>query len=216
MKLYGFWRSLAAYRVRVALGLKGLPYVEESVDLLAGGQHDPAYLSVNPQGAVPALVLDDGTIITQSMAIMEYLDETCPEPCPLLPKDAAGRARVRSLSHLAVSDAHPLVVPRVRKYLSKNLGLAENATSQWLNHWSDQCLRTFEQRLSAEHPDGQFCHGKSVSMADIVLASQVIGATVFFGCQLSDYPHVERVYGRLSQMETFVRAHPSRQVGAPA
>jgi maleylacetoacetate isomerase len=216
MKLYGFWRSLAAYRVRVALKLKGLTYTEESVDLLAGAQHAPAFLAINAQGAVPALLLDDGSVLTQSMAIMEYIDEAWPETNALLPSDRHGRSRVRSLCHLAVSDAHPLVVPRIRKYLAKDLALAESAVNQWLKHWSDQCLQTFDRRLGEDRPGARFCHGEQVSMADIVLASQVIGAVDFFGCQLSDYPQVQNIYNRLNQMDAFTSAHPNLQPGAPA
>lgn len=216
MKLYGFWRSLAAYRVRVALNLKRLPYVEESVNLLGGAQHDPAYLAVNPQGAVPALVLEDGTILTQSMAIMEYLDERWPQPNALLPTDAPGRARVRSLAHLVVSDSHPLVVPRIRHFLNKELALGDEKTMQWLKHWSHQSLRLINARLLADKTSGRFCHGDAVSMADIALASQVIGSTEFFGCQLGDYPAVQSVYESLRVLDAFARAHPLAQAGAPA
>jgi maleylacetoacetate isomerase len=216
MKLYGFWRSLAAYRVRVALKLKGLTYAEESVDLLGGAQHAPSFRAINTQGAVPALLLDDGSVLTQSMAIMEYIDETWPEPNALLPVDRQGRSRVRSLCQLAVSDAHPLVVPRVRKYLAKDLALPESTVNQWLMHWSDQCLQTFDRRLGAESPGANFCHGEQVSMADIVLASQVIGAVDFFGCQLNDYPQVQNIYNRLSQLDAFASAHPNLQAGSPA
>lgn len=216
MKMYGFWRSLAAYRVRVALKLKGLDCPEEPVNLLAGAQHDPAYLTINPQGAVPALVLDDGVILTQSMAIMEYLDEQWPKPNPLMPVDPQGRARVRSLCHLSISDAHPLAVPRIRKYLSVDLALGEEGTAKWLKHWSDVCLRTFEKRLSSEPETGRYCHGDTLSMADIALASQVIGSTVYFGCSLAHYPVVQAHYEDLAKHDAFASSHPLRQAGAPA
>jgi maleylacetoacetate isomerase len=216
MKMYGFWRSLAAYRVRVALKLKGLSYSEEAVNLLAGEQHDPAYLKVNPQGAVPALVLDDGTILSQSMAILEYLEETHPQQYPLLPTDAKGRARVRSLCHLAVSDSHPLLVPRIRSYLSKDLALGDAVTAKWLNHWSDKSLAVFNERLSRESQTGRYCHGDSVTIADICLASQVVGATGFFGCSLEPYPKVRAVYEALSHIDAFEAALPKNQPGAPS
>ncbi|MFZ9813154.1 MAG: glutathione S-transferase N-terminal domain-containing protein, partial [Burkholderiaceae bacterium] len=155
MKMYGFWRSLAAYRVRVALKLKGIDYEEEGVNLLAGEQHDPAYLKINPQGAVPALILDDGTILSQSMAILEWLEETYPQQNPLLPASPNDRARVRSLCHIAVSDSHPLVVPRIRSYLSKDLALGDATTAKWLNHWSDRSLAIFNDRLSQESQTGR-------------------------------------------------------------
>ena len=216
MKMYGFWRSLAAYRVRVALKLKNVSFTEEPVNLLAGEQHDPAYLKINPQGAVPALMLDDGTVLSQSMAIMEYLDETYPAPFPLLPADPLGKCRVRSLCHIAVSDGHPLVVPRIRSYLGKNLALGDERTAQWLNHWSDKCLSAFDARLSQEPGAGRFCHGDVVSMADIALASQVIGATEFFACKLSSYPRVQAIFEALSHIEAFDKSHPKLQAGAPA
>ncbi|HCO57741.1 MAG TPA: maleylacetoacetate isomerase, partial [Burkholderiales bacterium] len=162
-----------------------------------GEQHDPAYLKVNPQGTVPALVLDNGTILSQSMAILEFLDETYPDICPLLPVDAPGKARVRSLSHIAVSDSHPLVVPRIRSYLSKDLGLGDEATAKWLNHWSAQSLKVFNERLEKEPQTGIYCHGDQPGMADIALASQVIGATGFFGCNLASYPKVQSIFEEL-------------------
>ena len=215
MKMYGFWRSLAAYRVRVALKMKKVGFSEEPVNLLGGEQHDPAYLKVNPQGTVPALVLDNGTILSQSMAILEFLDETYPDICPLLPVDAPGKARVRSLSHIAVSDSHPLVVPRIRSYLSKDLGLGDEATAKWLNHWSAQSLKVFNERLEKEPQTGIYCHGDQPGMADIALASQVIGATGFFGCNLASYPKVQSIFEELCKIGAFESSLPKHQPGAP-
>jgi len=216
MKMYGFWRSLAAYRVRVALKLKGLAYSEEVVNLLAGEQHDPTYLKINPQGTVPAIILDDGTVLSQSMAILEYLEDTYANPYPLLPSDAKGRARVRSLCHLAVSDSHPLLVPRIRSYLSKDLALGDTVTAKWLNHWSDRSLAVFNERLSQEPQTGKYCHGDSVTFADICLASQVVGAVGFFGCSLEAYPRVRAVYEELNQIHAFEASLPKNQPGAPS
>jgi maleylacetoacetate isomerase len=215
MKMYGFWRSLAAYRVRVALKMKKVGFSEEPVNLLGGEQHDPAYLKINPQGTVPALVLDNGTILSQSMAILEFLDETYPDICPLLPVDAPGKARVRSLSHIAVSDSHPLVVPRIRSYLSKDLGLGDEATAKWLNHWSAQSLKVFNERLEKEPQTGIYCHGDQPGMADIALASQVIGATGFFGCNLASYPKVQSIFEELCKIEAFESSLPKHQPGTP-
>src|ERR1700704_5773125 len=132
MKLYGFWRSLATYRVRVAMALKGVKAEEISIDLLKGKQNTDDYLAVNPQGVVPALVLDEGgSPLFQSLAILEYLDETHPQP-PLLPKDPRGRARVRGLALIAAADGHPLVVPRIRSYLEKELKIDEAGRNKWL------------------------------------------------------------------------------------
>src|SRR5919205_2624212 len=140
MKLYGFWRSLATYRVRVAMALKGLKAEEISIDLLKGKQNTDDYLAVNPQGVVPALILDEGgPPLFQSLAILEYLEETKPQPA-LLPKDPRGRARVRGLSLIAAADGHPLVVPRIRAYMEKELKLDEAARNKWLAHWTPKAL----------------------------------------------------------------------------
>ena len=214
MKLYGFWRSLATYRVRVAMSLKGVNADEESIDLLKGGQHSAEYKAVNPQGVVPALILDDGgTPLFQSLAILEYLDETHPQP-PLLPKDARGRARVRGLSLIAAADGHPLVVPRVRSYLEKEMRQDEAARNRWLAHWTMRALEAIEGHLKNESETGRFCHGDQVTMADICLASQAIGALAYFSCDTSGVPTVMRIYSQLMEMDAFSRAHPLKQQGA--
>jgi maleylacetoacetate isomerase/maleylpyruvate isomerase len=175
MKLYGFWRSLATYRVKVALALKGLQVEEVSIDLLKGKQHEQDYLKVNPQAVVPALILEDGgPPLFQSLAILEYLEETKPQP-PLLPKDPRGRARVRGLALIAAADGHPLVVPRIRNYLEKELNVSEEKRNRWLAHWSLKALEAIESHLKNEPATGKFCHGDTLSMADICLAGQVIG-----------------------------------------
>src|SRR5260221_2213334 len=132
MKLYGFWRSLATYRVRAALALKGIQAEQVSINLLEGKQHSAEYKALNPQSVVPALVVDGGSPLFQSMAILEYLEETHPNP-PLLPKDARGRARVRGLAQIVVSDGHPLVVPRIPGYLEKEMLQDEPARNKWLS-----------------------------------------------------------------------------------
>lgn len=214
MKLYGFWRSLATYRVKVALALKGLKADEISIDLLKGEQHGEDYRGVNPQAVVPVLVLDDGgPPLFQSMAILEYLEETRPQP-PLLPKDARGRARVRGLALIAVADGHPLVVPRIRSYLEKELGLDEPARNRWLAHWSLKALEAIEAHLMAESETGRFCHGDAPTLADICLAGQVIGATAYFKCDLSGVPAVRRVYDECMKLDGFSRFHPMKQPGA--
>jgi maleylacetoacetate isomerase len=216
MKLYGFWRSLATYRVKVALGLKGLNVEEMSIDLLKGEQHGEDYRSVNPQAVVPVLVLDDGgPPLFQSMAILEYLEETKPQP-PLLPKDPRGRARVRGLALIAVADGHPLVVPRIRLYMEKELGVDEPARNRWLAHWSLNALEAIEAHLASDPETGRFCHGDAVTMADICLASQVIGATAYFKCDLSGVPAVKRIYDECMKLEAFTKPHPLKQPGAPS
>ena len=214
MKLYGFWRSLATYRVKVALAMKGLKVDDVSIDLLKGKQHEQDYLRVNPQAVVPALVLDDGgPPLFQSLAILEYLEETAPRP-PLLPKDARGRARVRGLALIAAADSHPLVVPRIRSYLEREMHQDENSRNKWLAHWSLKGLEAIEAHLKSEKETGRFCHGDAVTIADICLAGQVIGATAYFKCDTSGLPNAMRVYGECMKIDAFERAHPLKQPGA--
>lgn len=215
MKLYTFWRSIATYRVRIALNLKDLSVETEQINLLKGEQHRPDYAAVNPQHALPSLVLDEGGApLFQSMAIMEYLDETHPLP-RLLPSDPRGRARVRGLSHIAVSDAHPLSVPRVRHFLTDEYKFDEAQLNNWLRHWQAEALRAFEWHLANEPETGTYCHGDSVTMADICLAGQAVGAG-FFGVELAPYPTVARIVEACTAQEAFARAHPLKQPGAPA
>jgi maleylacetoacetate isomerase len=216
MKLYGFWRSLATYRVKVALALKGLQVDEVSIDLLKGMQHEKDYLRVNAQAVVPALMLDDGGLpLVQSLAIIEYLEETKPQP-PLLPKDPRGRARVRGLALIAAADGHPLVVPRIRTYLEKILNVDEQKRNQWLAHWSLKALEAIESHLKNEKETGKFSHGDAPTLADICLAGQVIGATGYFKCDVSGVPTVMRVYEECMKIEAFSSAHPLKQAGAPS
>jgi maleylacetoacetate isomerase len=214
MKLYGFWRSLATYRVKVALALKGLQVEEVSIDILKGRQHAPEYRAVNPQAVVPALVLDDGgPPLFQSLAILEYLDETHPRP-PLLPKDPRGRARVRGLALIAAADGHPLVVPRIRSYLEKELKIDEAGRNKWLAHWSLKALEAIESHLKSEKETGRYCHGDQPTLADICLAGQVIGATAYFKCDTSGVPGAMRIYEECMKLDAFKRAHPMNQPGA--
>jgi maleylacetoacetate isomerase len=216
MKLYGFWRSLATYRVKVGLALKGMKVEDVSIDLLKGRQHDKDYVAVNPQAVVPALVLDEGgPPLFQSLAILEYLEETRPLP-PLLPKDPRGRARVRGLALIAAADGHPLVVPRIRLYLEKELQINEEKRNRWLAHWSLEALQAMEAHVRVEKQTGRFCHGDSVTLADICLAGQVIGATAYFKCDVSGVPTVMRIYDECMKQEAFTAAHPMKQPGAGA
>jgi maleylacetoacetate isomerase len=214
MKLYGFWRSLATYRVKVALALKGMNVDEVSIDLLKGKQHERDYVAVNPQAVVPALVLDDGgPPLFQSLAILEYLEETNPQP-PLMPKDSRGRARVRGLALIAVADGHPLVVPRIRSYMENELKLDEPTRNRWLSHWSSKALEAIEGHLGKEKETGRFCHGDSVTLADICVVSQVIGATAYFKCDVSGVPTTMRIYEQCMKLEAFSKPHPLKQPGA--
>jgi len=214
MKLYGFWRSLATYRVKVALALKGMAVDEVSIDLLKGKQHEADYRAVNPQAVVPALVLDEGgPPLFQSIAIMEYLEETKPQP-PLLPRDPKGRARVRGLSLIAAADGHPLVVPRIRTYMEKELKLDEPTRNKWLAHWTLEALKAMEAHLKNEKETGRFCHGNSPTMADICLAGQVVGAVGYFKCDVSGVPTCMRIYEECMKLDAFSKPHPLKQPGA--
>jgi maleylacetoacetate isomerase len=214
MKLYGFWRSLATYRVKVALAVKGVAVDEVSIDILKGKQHEADYKALNPQAVVPALVLDQGgPPLFQSIAIMEYLEETKPQP-PLLPKDPRGRARVRGLALIAAADGHPLVVPRIRSYMEKELKLDEPTRNKWLAHWTLEALKAIEAHLKGEKETGRFCHGDSPTMADICLAGQVIGAVGYFKCDTSGVPTCMRIYEECMKVEAFSKPHPLKQPGA--
>jgi len=177
IKLHGFWRSLASYRVRAALRLKGLEFEEIEVDLLKGAQFTPEFDAVNPQHAVPVLEID-GLHLVQSLPIIEYLEERFPATA-LLPADAAGRARVRALAQIAASDVHPLIVPRVRNYLGNPLGLSEEAKVAFIQHWFKLGSDALEARLARDTETGSFAHGETPGLADVVLTSHVLGARMF-------------------------------------
>ena len=214
MKLFSFWRSLATYRVRIALNLKGIvPDEVIDVNLMQGKQREESYRKVNPQMVLPALVDGDGPVLFQSLAIIEYLDEVHPHP-RLLPSDPRGRARVRGLAQIIACDSHPLVVPRVREYLEHELRLDEPSHMTWCRHWITTALAALETHLKG--PDtGKFCHGDAVGLADICLAGQAAGAK-FFQVDTSPYPTVNRIVDTCLAMDAFARAHPLKQPGAPA
>jgi len=213
MKLYGFWRSLATYRVRVALALKGLEAEQQYVNLLQGAQHGDDYKAVNPQSVVPALVIDDGSPLFQSLAIVEYLEETWPVP-PLLPKDPLGRARVRGLSLIVACDGHPLIVPRIRNYLEREMHQDEAARNRWLQHWTLKALEALEAHLAKERETGRFCHGNAPTLADICLAGQVFAAG-YFNAETTAMPTVMRIFDECMKIDAFDRAQPLKQPDAP-
>lgn len=214
MKLFGFWRSLAAFRVRIALNLKGIDYKEYPVDLLKGEQFTDSYREVNPQMVVPALIDGDGPVLGQSLAIIEYLEEMHPQPA-LLPPAPRDRARVRMLAQIVAADAHPLMVPRVRNYLADEFKLDEPARLNWIKHWSDAALAAVETQLTLHAAPGQLCHGDTPTLADICLVSQVVGARIF-NFDLSAFPTVTRVADACLKLDAFSRAHPLKQAGAQA
>jgi maleylacetoacetate isomerase len=214
MKLYSYWRSLATFRVRIALNLKGLKYESINIDLDGGQQNKTDYKSVNPQMVIPSLVEDDGNVLYQSLAIMEYLNEVYPEP-PLLPKDPKGRARVRALSLITVADSHPIIVPRVRNHLAATFGLDDEGKVKWARHWFMAGLDAYEGHLSRDKATGLYCHGDTVTMADLCLVSHAAGTRVFKGT-IDNHPTVKRIVEKCLADERFASAQPMRQPGAPA
>jgi maleylacetoacetate isomerase len=214
MKLFSFWRSLATYRVRIALNLKGLAPEVIEVNLMQGHQRDPKFRDVNPMMALPALLDDEGPALFESLAIIEYLDETHPKP-PLMPSDPKARARVRGLSQIVACDSHPLIVPRVREYLSAEFMVDEAGVLKWAQHWHKAALTALEEHLATEKATGTYCQGEQITIADICLASQVAGAN-FFKVDLAPYPTVARIAATCAKNDAFARAHPLKQPGAPA
>jgi maleylacetoacetate isomerase len=208
MKLFGFFRSSAAFRVRIALNLKGLAYEDAFIHLRRGDQRGADYLGVNPQGLVPSLEIDGHTLI-QSMAIAEYLDETHPEP-PFLPADASGRARVRALAAIVACDIHPINNLRVLRYLTRSLGHDQAAVETWYNHWIATGFEALERLLSGEQGTGDFCHGDRPGLADIALVPQVVNSERY-QLDLSPYPTITRIHRNCMQLDAFTAAHPSNQ-----
>ena len=216
-ELYSFWRTSATYRVRVAFNLKGVQPQEHNVNLDAGEQRSEAFLKLNPMGAIPALVDrsagQSSAPLTQSLAILEFLDETYPV-APLLPADAHGRARVRSLAAILAADTHPLITPRVKKYLTSAGKFDDAAWRAWQIHWFSTGLQALEQRLASEAQTGTFCHGDTPTMADICLASIIVVMRIF-KIEVAGIPTVLRIMAACEKLDAFAKADPARQVGAP-
>jgi maleylacetoacetate isomerase len=212
--LYGYWRSSAAYRVRIALNLKGVAYESRAVHLVnhGGEQHAPDFHALNPQELVPCLV-DDGQVFTQSMAIMEYLDETRPA-VPLLPADAAGKARVRALSQVIACDVHPLGNLRVLQHLVSQFGADDAAKGAWSRHWIGLGFQAMEAMLAGNVATGRFCHGDTPGMADACLIPQVYNA-VRWKLPMDDFPTIRRINDACQSLEAFQRAAPEAQPDAP-
>ena len=209
MQLYGFWRSIASFRVRVALRLKGLPFEEIPIDILSGEQFRPGYEAVNAERVVPTFI-HDGHSVLQSLAIIEYLDDIWPTP-RLIPADAKERAYARSLALMTIADAHPLVVPRVRNHLGKAFGADTKAIEDWGKHWTTEGLATYE-RLLARRAPAPFALGAEPGLADICIAGQVVGAH-FLKLELSGFPMLARLADRCFEMPAFATSHPFEQPG---
>ena len=213
MELYTYFRSSAAYRVRIALNLKGLKVDFRYVHLVKDGgqQRQPEYLAVNPQGLVPALK-DKGHVLTQSLAILEYLEEIHPEP-PLLPKDALSRARVRSLAQVVACDIHPVNNQRILKYLETELGADEAARTHWYRHWIIMGFDALEKLLHGNPATGKCCHGDQPTLADICLVPQVFNAKRF-SLDLAPYPTISRINDYCLKLKAFAEAAPEKQLDA--
>lgn len=206
--LHGAVRSSAAYRVRIALNLKGVAFEEIYLDLHAGAQNAAAYRELNPQGLVPTLIAPDGTVVTQSMAIIEYLDEAADGP-PLLPRDAAGRARVRSLSQMIACDIHPINNLRVRNHVRDLLPADPSAQAAWMDKWLTAGLDAIEARLAREAETGRFMHGDSPTMADACLVPQLNNARAARR-DLSAWPTIMRIVAHCDALPAFAEASPAR------
>jgi maleylacetoacetate isomerase len=207
IQVYGFWRSIASFRVRVALRLKGLPFEETSIDILSGEQFKPDYAAVNAERVVPTFV-HNGHSIFQSLAIIEYLDDIQPEP-RLVPRDAKERAYARSLAQTTIADAHPLLVPRVRNHLAKAFGADAKAIEEWGKHWTIEGLATYERLLALRAPS-PFALGAEPGLADICIAGHVVGAQ-YVKVGLDAFPAVASLSDRCFAMPAFATSHPFQQ-----
>lgn len=210
--LHNYFRSSTSHRVRIALELKGISYRYVAHHLRHGEHHEPGYLAVNPQGLVPALVWTDGTLLLQSLAIMEFLDEVSPEP-PLLPADPLGRARVRMLSQMIACDIHPVNNLRVLTSLRALFGAGDADVANWFRHWVNQTFEPMEHLLASNPATGRFCHGGSPTIADICLAAQV-ASNARFGVDLTPYPVIARINAACLELPAFQRAAPASQPDA--
>lgn len=208
MKIYTYWRSQAAFRVRIAMNLKGLKSEDVFINLDRGEQYKPEYKATNPQAVVPTLFDGDAKLF-QSVAILEYLEEKYPKP-PILPTDPVARAWVRGFALINVADSHPLIVPRIRNYLTDVLKVDEAARTAWIQHWLGLGLDAMEQLLAEKKPAGKFCHGDTPTVADICLVTQVTPAQLF-KCPLEPYKRVMRIYDSCMSIPAFAEAHPRKQ-----
>ena len=211
--LHGYYRSSAAYRVRIALNLKGVAYADAFVHLTrdGGAQHGAAYMALNPQAQVPSLVVD-GHTLTQSLAIIDYLDETHPEP-PLLPASPPARARVRAIALAIACDIHPLNNLRVLAYLTGELGIDEDARHAWYRHWVEHGLGAVEAMVAGNPDRGRFCHGDTPGLADLCLVPQLFNARRF-DCDLAACPALVAIDAACQQLAAFGDAAPESQPDA--
>jgi maleylpyruvate isomerase len=210
--LHNYYRSSTSYRVRIALEMKGIGYTYVPHHLRHGDHLEPAYLAVNPQGLVPALIWSDGALLTQSLAIIEFLDETKPEP-PLLPRDAHGRARVRMLAQMIACDIHPVNNLRVLTSLRAVFGAGDEDVINWFRHWVNEGFQPLEKMLSSSSETGKFCHGDTPGLADICLTAQVTN-NARFHVDMEPYPTISRINEACMALPAFQKAAPQNQIDA--
>lgn len=210
--LHNYFRSSTSFRVRAALNLKGIDYAYVSYHLRKGEQRSERYLDLNPQGLVPALEMADGLVLSQSIAIIEYLDEVYPEP-PLLPADPLARSRVRSLAMMVACDIHPVNNLRILKYLTDRFGADDEAVAEWFRTWVVAAFSPLETRLSTEPDTGRFCHGDTVSLADLCVVGQIIN-NARFNVDMSAYPTIQRIHDACMALDAFKAAAPPAQPDA--
>jgi maleylpyruvate isomerase len=210
--LHNYFRSSTSIRLRTALNLKGLDYSYVAHHLRKGEQKSGAFLAINPQGLVPALELGDGTVLTQSLAIIEYLDEVFPQP-PLLPADALGRARVRALACAIACEVHPVNNLRILAHLRSEFGADDEAVTNWFRHWVAETFAPLEAMLAGHRDTGRFCHGEVSGLADICLHAQVLN-NARFGVDMTPYPTITRIFEACRGVAAFANAEPARQPDA--
>jgi len=203
--LFGFWRSLATYRVRIALALKGISYTEESVNLLKGEQFDGEVARLNPQFTLPVMLQRD-THLSQSLAIVEYIEDCYPTPA-LLPQNPLDKAKVRAFALISIADTHPLTVPRARKRLLEQFKASDDDVQAWARYWSELALNAMESRLQERSQSSRYCFSDKPGLADIALASQITGAG-YFGLTHEEYPLISQIMSELNNMDEFVSTSP--------
>ena len=211
MRLYNYFRSSASYRVRIVASLKGLDYEYASIDLARGESRSPSYEALNPLGRVPSLE-DNGKLITQSLAICEYLEEVHPNP-PVLPRDPYGRARVRALALAVACEIHPIGGGRAQAYLAKLTNAPDAQRAEWARHWMQEGFAAIEAMLAKSPETGRYCHGDSPTLADAFIVPQVYNAKLS-KLDLSAFPTIQRVCDECNKLDAFERARPERQPDA--
>ena len=213
IQVFTFWRSQATYRVRIALHLKGLDFEPHVINLLKGDQYSETYRKLNPGAVVPTLIDGDKPPLVQSLAILEYIEETRPSPS-ILPSGAENRAHSRALSQVVAMDAHTLIVPRIRSYLEKELGLDEPTRIKWVRHWMETASTALEEMLAGDPRTGEFCVGDTPTIADICMVPHFVSTVMLFKSDISQWPTVHRIFDNCMKLDAFSETHPLRQPDA--